>query len=131
MFLPDIPTWCWNLLGEDAVRLSQPTHDQVGMHTRFFRTDALVARCQYEYTVIDPADEVSSFPFVCGHVARLLPNGVRLCGMHAVYFHLGCAWCQEYAARNEARACPGCHALWREIGAPCWCAPACGEAPAP
>ena len=106
MFLPDMPLWCWSLLGEDTVRLSQPTYSQVGMQTRYLPQSTLVARCQYVYTVIDPADEVSSFPFLCGHVALLLAHGARLCRLHSAYYRLGCAWCEEYTPVGKTAPAP-------------------------
>ena len=127
MFLPDIPLWCWNLLGEDTVRLSQPTHVMAGTaDTRYFAGSPRVARCEYETQAGDEAD-VWSHPYLCGHVALLLPDGSYRCRMHSPYRRDACAWCEEYAAQGVDQTCPGCHALWREIGAPCWCAPACGE----
>jgi hypothetical protein len=131
MFMPEIPVWCWNLLGEDAVRLSQPTYLYGEGKTRFWGPNTCVARCQYEEWVRDPADGTQSYPYVCGHVALLLADGVYLCRGHSAYYRLGCAWCAEYAARGEDRACPGHHAHWREMGMWCWCCPSGDDEPQP
>jgi hypothetical protein len=123
MFMPPIPGWCWNLLGEDTVRLSQPSHATAGTaDTRVFPAAPKVARCEYDTRIGDEAD-VWSHPYLCGHVALLLEDGSYRCWWHSPSRRDGCAWCAEYAARGENRACPGCHVIWREIGAWCWCCP--------
>ena len=80
------------------------------------------ARCLHEFWIEDAHRPVRSHPLLCGALAMLLQDGSYRCWLHSGA-DLGCAWCDEYAARGDHRSCPGCHATWQQQGMPDWCCP--------
>jgi hypothetical protein len=123
MFTPELPMKLWNVLGPDALRLSQPTHYWSGGRVYFLPLKGpCVARCQYAFQISASDSADLSHPILCGALAMLLPDGSYRCVFHTDA-DLGCAWCEEYTARGEDRACPGCHATWKQKGWACFCCP--------
>lgn len=123
MYMPNIPIWCWNMLGPDTVRLSQPTVYWSGGTTRMFPVKGpCAARCEFESWVEEPDRSVRSHPFQCGRLAMLWREGAYLCALHTGE-DLGCAWCDDLRAAGSTKACPGCHVTWKEAGLPDWCCP--------
>lgn len=122
--VPYGPLWCWNLLGPDAVFFSQPTLLWAGPRpVPVSDRHGCVARCQFQSCFEEPEGSTRTHMIQCGHVALLDASGSYRCELHHPQRRLSCAWCDELQAAGSAKACPGCHATWKEAGLPDWCCP--------
>ena len=105
MFLPDMtplvlePAWRGWRTPLTAYLL------QVGMQTRFLPQSTQVARCQYEYTVIDPATTHAPTRSSAA-MWRCSSPTAPACAACTPRTSTGCAWCEEYAARDVAAPAP-------------------------
>jgi len=126
MLVPQIPIWCWNILGETAQYFSQPVLPSVGgVSSRPLHGHGA---CLARYTATSRLGEhdgsVWTPEIQCGYVAELTPEGDYRCTRHHPQPITFCAWCDALKAAGSTKAYPGCHTIWREQGLPDWCCPA-------
>jgi|SRR6266567_3176005 len=114
MYVPHIPLWCWNILGEDAQFFSQPTMAWDGDRCITISGDgSCVARCSIHTWMTEADGSHTTHDIQCGQVAGLAPDGTYLCD-----YHFYKCW-----------TCRHCHTLLqRETDT--WCSAACEAAAA-
>lgn len=118
-----IPTWCWNLTGEDAVFFSQPTLDVFTFSTQpIDGQGACLARCTRESILGAASDDpvqVWTHPIQCGRIATPWPPASPLCELCiATLYH--CDVCDTFIPEGQGMApCPVCPAEDEEEPNPC------------
>lgn len=122
--VPYGPLWCWNVQGEDVVYFSQPTLAPVGPRPVLVsERTGCVARCQFQSWLEEMDGSTRTHAIQCGRVPQLTRDGEYRCTFHHPERLQSCAWCDELAATGSTKACPGCHATWKEAGLPDFCCP--------
>ena len=120
MHRPPIPIWCWNIFGEDALYLSQPSVAVMCGTSSCYTIlppSPCVARCSCitRDAQHNGSDWVWSLDVQCGIVAQIAPDGSYLCDdhLHKVWH---CPWCDELLPTGEGDYCSEmCREQAREV----------------
>ena len=107
--VPHMPFWTWNLLGEDAVYFSQPTHTwHKGEYLTFATSSACVLRCTMAGQLCDDTG-VWTHAIQCGMVAEAAPDGTYLCLGHMSILWQ-CEMCLAWLPEGTGGMCAACKA---------------------